>query len=279
MKDESTIDYSALDRPEVLTFLFHPRAESDSPFQSAGSQPSPAGSTDIMIPVADDVSIGARFHVAENSGGNILFFHGNGEIVADYDELGGVYNQMGINFLAVDYRGYGRSTGKPTVTAMMQDCHTIFDFVCNWLHENNFRGPIILMGRSLGSASVLELAAAHRKSIDGLIIESGFAYAGPLLQLLGIELKALGFKEEKGFGNIAKIKEFNKPTLIIHAEFDHIIPFSDGQALYQACPSDNRSFLKIPGANHNDIFMRGLQEYLAAVGKLVESARRMQNVE
>ena len=273
MKDNTAIDYSALDRPEVLMFLFHPRAESDTPFQAAGSRPSSAGSTDIMISVADDAAIGARFHMADKTGGNILFFHGNGEIVSDYDDLGVVYNQMGINFLAVDYRGYGRSTGKPTVSAMMQDCHTIFDYVCNWLHKNDFRGPIILMGRSLGSASVLELAAAHRETIDGLVVESGFAYAGPLLQLMGINLEALGFKEERGFGNIAKIKEFNKPTLIIHAEYDHIIPFSDGQALYQACPSDNRTFLKIPGANHNDIFMRGMQEYLAAVGKLVDAVR------
>jgi fermentation-respiration switch protein FrsA (DUF1100 family) len=273
MKNELIIDYSALDRPEVLMFLFHPRADANSPFQAEDSQTSSAGITDVMIPVGDDVAIGARFHMAEKTGGNILFFHGNGEIVADYDELGGVYNQMGINFLAVDYRGYGRSTGKPTVSAMMQDCHTIFDFARTWLHENDFRGPIILMGRSLGSASVLELAGAYCEAIDGLVIESGFAYAGPLLQLLGIDLAGLGFKEEKGFGNIAKIKKFNKPTLIIHAEYDHIIPFSDGQALFQASPADNRTLLKIPGANHNDIFMRGLQEYLAAVGKLVESAR------
>jgi pimeloyl-ACP methyl ester carboxylesterase len=273
MKNESKIDYSALDRPEVLMYLFHPRAETGSTFQAAGPHPAPAGVSDIMIPVADDVAVGARFHMTEKSGGNILFFHGNGEIVADYDELGSVYNRKGINFLAVDYRGYGHSTGNPTVSAMMQDSHTIFEYVCNWLHENGFSGPIILMGRSLGSASVLELAAAHREAVDGLVIESGFAYAGPLLQLLGIDLEVLGFKEENGFGNIAKIKEFNKPTLIIHAEYDHIIPFSDGQALYLACPSDNRTLLKIPGANHNDIFMRGLQEYLAAVKKLVDSTR------
>jgi len=273
MNDKSAIDYSALDRPEVLMFLFHPRAESGAPLQSAEAPPAPAGRSDILIPVAEDVAIGARFHMAEKTGGNILFFHGNGEIVADYDELGGVYNQMGINFLAADYRGYGRSTGKPTVSAMMQDCHTIFDFVRNWLRKKDFRGPLILMGRSLGSASVLELAAAYCTVIDGLIIESGFAYAGPLLQLLGIDVDGLGFKEQTSFGNIAKIKKFNKPTLIIHAEFDHIIPFSDGQALYQACPADDRTLLKIPFANHNDIFMQGLEEYLAAVRKLVESAR------
>jgi fermentation-respiration switch protein FrsA (DUF1100 family) len=266
MKDTSQFDYSSLDRSEVLRFLFHPRPEpAASPFQATAS----AG-TDIMIPVAADVAIGARFHVSTKSGGNLLFFHGNGEIVADYDELGGVYNQMGLNFLAVDYRGYGRSGGQPTIADMMRDCHTILEFVRHWLKQNDFAGPLVLMGRSLGSASVLELAAAHKSRIDGLIVESGFAFAGPLLQLLGIDLQALGLKEENGFGNLGKMKKFDKPTLIIHAEFDHIIPFSDGRALYDACPSAFKKFLKIPGANHNDIFMRGLQPYLAAVKNLVE---------
>jgi fermentation-respiration switch protein FrsA (DUF1100 family) len=269
MQDTSRFDYSTLDRPEVLMFLFHPRPEPAlPPFQATESV-----GTDIMIPVAVDIAIGARFHMSNKSGGNLLFFHGNGEIVADYDELGGVYNQMGINFLAVDYRGYGRSGGQPTIAAMMRDCHTIFEFVRHWLQQNEFAGPIVLMGRSLGSASVLELAAAHKSRIDGLIVESGFAFAGPLLQLLGINLQVLGFKEENGFGNLEKIKKFDKPTLIIHAEFDHIIPFSDGRALYDACPSTVKTFLKIPGANHNDIFMRGLQPYLAAVKNLVATIK------
>jgi fermentation-respiration switch protein FrsA (DUF1100 family) len=273
MKDESRVDYTPLDRPEVLMYLFHPRPEpADLHFQTANRSGQLSKATDVMIPVAADVALGARFHTAAKSGANILFFHGNGEIVADYDELGGVYTKMGINFLAVDYRGYGRSSGQPTVTAMMGDCHIIFDFVRQWLQEKHLTGPLILMGRSLGSASVLELAAAYKNEVDGLIVESGFAYAGPLLQLLGINLEVLGFREEKGFGNIDKIKQFDKATLIIHAEFDHIIPFSDGQALYDACPSVDKAFLMIPGANHNDIFMRGLQAYLAAVKKLVEKA-------
>ena len=271
MTDIAKIDYSILDRPEVLQFLFHPRPElAPSAFQATDSANLNPDEKDILIPVEDEVVIGARFHMAEKAAANILFFHGNGEIVADYDALGPVYNQMGGNFLAVDYRGYGRSTGRPTVTAMMQDCHLIFEFVQNWLKQNHFTGPIILMGRSLGSASVLELAAARGDSADGLIIESGFAYAAPLLRLLGIDPEALGFKEESGFGNIDKIKRYHKPTLIIHAEFDHIIPFSDGEALYDASPSPDKAFLKIPGANHNDIFMRSPQEYLAAVKNMVD---------
>ena len=276
MKDETRFDYALLDRPEVLMYLFHPRPEPDDlHFLSADGTEHPPNATDVMIPVAQDIAVGGRFHTAAESGGNLLFFHGNGEIVADYDELGGIYNQMGINLLAVDYRGYGRSTGKPAVSAMMQDCHVIFNFVRDWLQQNHFEGPLILMGRSLGSASVLELAAAYKEAVDGLIVESGFAYAGPLLQLLGINLQALGYREESGFGNIAKISRFDKITLIIHAEYDHIIPFSDGQALYDACPSADKTLLMIPRANHNDIFMHGLQQYLAAVQKLVEKALGM----
>lgn len=278
MNDVSKIDYSNLDRPEVLAYLFHPRPEpSGSPFQVRGGENGISARKDILITVEKGIAIGARFHIAEKSGGSIIFFHGNGEIVADYDELGAVYNQMGINFLAVDYRGYGRSTGKPTVTAMMKDCHTILEFVQKWLEENNFTGPVILMGRSLGSASVLELAAAYPDLPDGLIVESGFAYAAPLLRLLGINIEALGFDETQGFRNIDKMKTFDKPTLIIHAEFDHIIPFSDGQALFDACPSADKKFLKIPGANHNDIFMRGPQQYLAAIKKFVETVIKNRN--
>lgn len=263
MPEASQTNYTALDRPEVLAFLFHPRKEYEShdPAASAG---------DVLIPVDANVAIGGRFHMARQEGMNILFFHGNGEIVADYDDLGSVYNQMGINFLPVDYRGYGRSGGQPTVAAMMDDCHAILDFTLAWLRDNRYSGPLILMGRSLGSASALELASGRPEKIDGLIIESGFAYAGPLLQLLGINLAAIGFREEAGFGNVDKIRKFEKPVLIIHAEYDHIIPFSDGQALFDACPSQDKAFLKIPGANHNDIFMRGMSPYLDAVKKLAE---------
>ncbi|HDM10645.1 MAG TPA: hypothetical protein ENF92_09035 [Desulfobacteraceae bacterium] len=75
MIDLSSIDYSDLDQPEVLMFLFHPRPEWGSP---------PKNSKDLMIPVEDGVRIGARFHQANQDTPNILFFHGNGEIVADY---------------------------------------------------------------------------------------------------------------------------------------------------------------------------------------------------
>ena len=261
--DRSPNDYSHLDRPEVLMTLFHPRPEH-------GSNGKPANAIDLLIPVGNDIVVGGRFHMIEKSAPNIFFFHGNGEIVADYDELGPLYNRMGMNFLPIDYRGYGRSTGSPTVTTMMRDCHAIFEFTKEWLEGNGYSGAFIAMGRSLGSASALELASHHKTRIDGLVVESGFAHTGPLLALLGVNSSAMGFREEKGIRNLEKIRTWDKPTLVIHAEFDHIIPFSDGRALYDACPSPDKTLLKIPGANHNDIFVRGLDEYMRAVKILSE---------
>jgi pimeloyl-ACP methyl ester carboxylesterase len=269
----TTSDYSCLDRPEVLAFLFHPRPE-----PGASGTPAPEaearvpGTSDVLIPVADAAVVGARLHLADPAGPSILFFHGNGEIVADYDDLGPRYNRMGINFLAADYRGYGRSTGRPTVTAMMHDCHAVLAFVGDWIAGHGFSGPLFAMGRSLGSASALELADSHPDRLSGLILESGFACAGPLLQLLGVDPEAIGFREEAGFRHIDKIARCTKPLLIIHAEFDHIIPFSDGRKLFDACPSPQKRLLKIPGADHNSIFMAGLGEYLAAIRETVFSA-------
>ncbi|MBW1669192.1 MAG: alpha/beta hydrolase [Deltaproteobacteria bacterium] len=260
-------DYSLLDRPEVLVGIFHPRPE-------YVAKEKPRNAIDVLIPVEDDIVVGGRFHLIGKSAPNILFFHGNGEIVADYDELGPLYNSMGMNFVPVDYRGYGRSSGRPTVTSMMRDCHAVFEFVKHWLGGNDYTGALIVMGRSLGSASALELATHHKDRIDALIVESGFAHTGPLLQLLGVSTSAIGFSEEKGFRNLEKIRTWNKPILIIHAEFDHIIPFSDGQALYNECPSSDRTFIKIPGANHNDIFARGLDRYMKAVKSLSETLSR-----
>jgi fermentation-respiration switch protein FrsA (DUF1100 family) len=266
-------DFSALDRPEVLRVLFHPRRDYGLP---AGDPPQATAGfprvQDILVPVAAGIAVGARFHLSGRTHANILFFHGNGEIAADYDEIGPFYNRMGVNFLAADYRGYGRSTGHPTVSAMMLDCHTVCRFAADWLAQNGFNGPLIFMGRSLGSASAIELAAADPERAAGLVVESGFAFAEPLLRLLGADPARIGFREESAFRHIEKIGQIRKPVLIIHAEFDHIIPFSDGQALFDACPSPAKTLLGIPGANHNDILAVAPGDYMAAIRRFTAAA-------
>ena len=259
LTDETTVDYAPLDRPEVTRLLFHPRPE-----HGPGGGPG----RPVMIPVEPGVEVGGCFYIADASAPAILFFHGNGEIVADYAELGPLYNRMGINFLPVDYRGYGRSTGSPTVTAMMRDCHAVLAFTLKWLADNGCSGPLVVMGRSLGSASALELASRYPTAVRGLIVESGFAFAAPLL---GFDVAAVGFEETAGFRNIDKIRSFTRSALVIHAENDHIIPFSDGRALHEACGAADKRLLMIPGADHNDLMYVGFAEYMGAVRTLIDT--------
>jgi hypothetical protein len=265
----SEINYSIFDRPEILKFLFYPRRET-----VAFSSSSIPYVKSITIPVEGEISLGSRFYLAGESAANILFFHGNGEIAADYDDIGTLYKNMGMNFIVIDYRGYGISTGQPTVTAMMRDCHVVFAFIKKWLAENAYDGPFVVMGRSLGSASTLELAYHYKERIDGLIIESGFAHVNPLLQLLGTNFKSMGGRKEADLNNVDKISQFDKPTLIIHAEYDHIIPYNQGEILYENCPSRIKRMLKIEGANHNNIFAYGIKSYMDSVKWLIDRLKK-----
>jgi len=255
-------DYSAFDQPNILQFLFNPRSE-------GGDSSEAIAFKEILIPVGDGEIIGSRFYGVQRNAPVILFFHGNGEIVNDYGQLAPVYGRMNINFFPVDYRGYGKSTGQPSVSNMMSDSHEIFEHISSFLKTEGYSGPLIVMGRSLGSASALELAESYQDLLGGLIIESGFAFVLPLLQLIGVDTNRLGIREEQGFLNYQKIKEFEKPTLIIHAELDHIISFSEGKYLFDNSPAKKKKLLMVPGANHNNIFALGLQEYLQAIQSLI----------
>ena len=135
-------------------------------------------------------------------------------------------------------------------------------------------GPPDAQGLAPGERLGLELAAAWPGEVAALIVESGFAYAGPLLQLLGVNLAAIGFQEMAGFRNVDKIRAYPGPTLIIHAEHDHIIPVSDGQALYDASAATDKTLLKIPHANHNDLLLQGFEAYMTAIQALAARISR-----
>ena len=257
--------YEKLDCPEVLGALFHPRQETTA---------LPVGAQDHLIELEPGVVLGGRFFLtAAPDAINLLFFHGNGEVVGDYDDVGPCYNGQGINFLAVDYRGYGQSTGSPTVSAMLQDAHRVLSWVRGWLAEQGRTGHLVVMGRSLGSVSAIELAASE-ESVAGLIVESGIAETLPLLRTLGLDVQALGIDEADGFGNLEKIARVEKPTYILHAQHDQIIPVSQAEGLQSACGARSKEFQMIPGADHNNIlaltgklYFQAISQFLKRVGK------------
>jgi hypothetical protein len=252
--------YGKLDQPEVLQALFHPRPEME------GTAPPEA--VDYEIPVQKGVSLGARFYMGGTEDPNILFFHGNGEIVADYDPIGPLYNDHGLSLLAVDYRGYGRSGGTPTATALMGDGHIVFAEVRRWLEGEGRKGPLVVMGRSLGSACALDLAACYTE-VSALVIESGFVHTIPLLRCLGVDTQSLGITEANGFKNLQKISQISKPTLIMHARYDQLIPAMSAELLQVHCAARNKEFHMIPGADHNTIMVHAGEQYFAIIKRFM----------
>jgi len=256
--DSNTMEtYTKLDTPEALASIFFP--------QKCSKTRAPENAEDVEIEVAAGVIIGCRFFIHDKSSPNILFFHGNGERVCDYDEIGPMYNAVGLNFLAVDYRGYGWSDGTPTVSNMFSDAEILFQETRNWLSFNQFSGAFFLMGRSLGSIPAIDLAKNHENDIKGLILESAIADTIPLARRLGLNLDSDEFTEEDGFKNLQKIEKVTKPTFIFHGARDELIPAAEAEKLQAHSGARTKEFVIIPGAEHNTMISVGGRLYFETI--------------
>lgn len=256
------VDLSFLDTPEILSFIFYPRRD----FYVPG-----IGSTHF-IEVGKGIEIGCRFYLKERDFPSLLYFHGNGETVGDYEWVAPLFNQRGINLFVVDYRGYGLSNGHPTITDLIGDAHPIFEGFKGIVKRESCRENFFLMGRSLGSVPVIELAYHYQNEIKGLIVESGGADIFlRLFDLFGVEVEeSLRSKLEEA-SNKAKIRQVYIPTLIIHAEFDTLVPLREGVDLYENSGSEKREIFIIPGADHNNLWQMGGDRYYQKIEAFVKA--------
>ncbi len=257
------VDFSLIDQR-----IFYPRRDPQA-------RP-PLGAENHSFPVEPGTEIGSRFYLADPSGPHLLFFHGNGEIASDYDDIGPLYNRWGISLLVADYRGYGKSQGTPSVTTLLPDALAVFDQVLDWRKKQQRTGPFLVMGRSLGSAPAIEVAYRRKDKIAALILDSAFAYSLPLLRLLGIPAEALELGEENGFKNYEKIFFISKPTLLIAGQQDELIPPTESETLLQNSGAHRKELILVPGAGHNDIFARCGEGYFEMVARFVKPFMRKQ---
>src|SRR5438552_6981325 len=109
-------DYSVIEGTEAAHRGFYPERR---------VTPAPPGSIDVSVPVAEGVSLGCRFFEGAAEGANLLYFHGNGEVASDYDDIARLFTQLGINLFVGEYRGYGFSTGRPSFPIMLSDAHLV----------------------------------------------------------------------------------------------------------------------------------------------------------
>ena len=249
------VDYSALDDPNISMNSFFPRQ---------GWTPTPEGVQDYTVNVGDDIGLSCRFFPYGNSAPTILFFYGNGETAIDYNSIAPFYNQIGLNFFVADYRGYGKSGGSPAFTTMLSDANTVLEAMRIVLGASGYQGAVYVMGRSMGRHSAFELAAKEDPAINGVIIESGRPSLGQFTGGLGQQQA-----DELEEAYRAKAASIAIPALVIHGEMDALAPLDDAEEMFRNFASTEKKMLVIPGAGHNDLLFKGLDEYFTAVGDFI----------
>jgi pimeloyl-ACP methyl ester carboxylesterase len=248
---------------DVLSAVFHPRTEKPV-------TPTDPRIFDGTIPVEEGIVVGYRLYAFQKGAPVILYFHGNGEVASDYDVFASEFHRIGASLLVVDYRGYGWSTGAPTVSAMLKDTEPILAALPGVLLKAGLAGNILfVMGRSLGSAPAIHIASQHPDVFKGLIIESGFAYTAHLLARLGLPSDSL---TSDPIDNLEKIKRLTLPLLVIHGVQDVLLPIFNGQVLFDGSPAALKTFIQIDGAGHNTLMVYGLKQYFSGIAHFIARA-------
>jgi fermentation-respiration switch protein FrsA (DUF1100 family) len=212
-----------------------------------------AGAEDVWFRAEDGTKLNAWWFPQPAARNATLFLHGNaGNLTHRVDHAKAV-QQAGSAILVLDYRGYGKSEGRPTERGLYQDADAAYQEL---IRRGYPPGRIILHGESLGTAVATELAS--RRGCAALILESPLAslsrMAGQVIPLVGPVL-AHGFNTERRIGKI------HVPLLLIHGDADDVVPFSQGEAVYKGA-NQPKTFWRVSGARHNDLLYVAGDEYL-----------------
>ncbi len=202
---------------------------------------------DAWFQAADGTKLHGWYVPRENPRAVILFCHGNAGNVTDRaDILEKLHNTAGVSVLAFDYRGYGRSEGKPNEKGILADARAARAWLAK--RENIAEKDIVVMGESLGGAVAVDLAA--KDGARGLVLISTFTSAAdvaayhypflPVRLLMRTRLDALG-----------QIANYKGPLLEMHGEADTIVPIRLGRRLFEAA-NEPKQLLVFPHHDHND---------------------------
>ena len=238
--------------------LFFPRQD---------PSPAPANSEDYYIDATKEIRIHARRHPNPNANISMLFFHGNGEIVSDYDNLAGLFSGLGVELTIADFRGYGKSSGIPTLRSALEDSHKILDFLKD---KKLLKKKVCVMGRSLGSAPTIELCS-KRSDIQACILESGYADPIPLVERRGLKIDKTTPEENAVFNNSQKISSVKCPTLIMHGEDDFLISPKEAKLNYENAGAKVKRLEILEGVGHNDMMMAPDHSYFTTLKDFIDS--------
>jgi hypothetical protein len=210
------------------SMIFHPEYSRD---------PDPPGVFGIRT--GDGALISALYLKNDSARFTVLFSYGNASSLGNSYEFLQWLHSQGFSVFGYDYRGYGRSGGKPSERALYMDIDAVYGYLTDSLKVPPDR--IIAFGQSLGGAVAVDLAS--RRKLGGLIVESSFVSTFRVMTRVPL----LPFDK---FNSIRKIGRVRCPVLVIHGDSDRTIPLWHGQALFRAAPFPKK-LLVVPGGEHN----------------------------
>ncbi|MCK5481725.1 MAG: alpha/beta hydrolase [Gammaproteobacteria bacterium] len=216
----------------------------------------------LTLTTRDNEQLDAWFVPANQARGVVLFCHGNaGNISHRLDSIR-LFHEFGLSVLIFDYRGYGQSTGKPTEKGTYRDADAAWDY----LVEQRGIPPeqIILFGRSLGASITADLAT--RQTAAGVILESAFTSVPDVAAQLYAWLPVRWLSRYQ-YDTRKKLANIHSPVLIVHSRDDEIIPYSNGERLFEAA-NEPKQFLELRGG-HNDGFMVSGKEYTQGLDSFI----------
>lgn len=212
----------------------------------------------VSFTAEDGVELHGWFLPAQKPRKTLLFFHGNAGNISHRLTSLAIFNSLDLNILIFDYRGYGRSAGKPSEEGLYRDAQAALSYLQT--KRGISLAETIFFGRSLGGAVATWLASHHPP--HAVIIESGFTS----IPDLGAELYPfipVRFLARLRYDTKKHLQSLCSPLLIIHSINDEVVPFSHGQALFQEVQTPKR-FLQIDG-DHNSGYLTSGQKYVDAI--------------
>jgi len=216
---------------------------------------------------ADGATLHGWWVPANAARGAVLVLHGNAGNISHRLEYLTMFNRLGYATLIIDYRGYGKSSGTPSEDGTYRDAEAA------WRHLIDARKlkpqDIVLFGESLGGGVAAWLALQHPPR--ALVLASTFTSA-PDLGAQVYPWLPVRWLARIEYNNLDRIARIAAPVLIAHSKGDDIIPFSHGQALFDAA-REPKQFLELRGG-HNDGFIFMREEWVREVGAFLERAEQ-----
>lgn len=245
--------------------LFFPREDDSEP---------PPGATDLRLEVAPDVTLHARWHrgVAQPPKATFIVFHGNGEIVADYDAIARQYHEdIGADVMIVDFRGYGQSEGESDYRNCIADAIPAVKSAKAQMGDAATKAPVIALGRSLGGACAASIAAANPPVVDAIVMESSGSDPQQLIARRGLPSVVLTAAETAFFDPRPKLAACKLPVLVLHGADDEIIAPKEARENYAMLTTSTKRLVFVPNHGHNNLWAD--ESYWEALAAFAASVR------